>query len=139
MNGGVVMEGRDMGTAVFPDAEVKIFLDAAPEVRGDRRYRQVAIPRDSGGPKSTPEKPTPEQAAAHPWTPAEREFVAQRRAGQAVGSPDTVRAALAELLAATRANELMITSQLHSPVDRIRSTELVRRLFGDLPRGLQQT
>jgi cytidylate kinase len=38
--GGVVMEGRDIGTAVFPDAEVKIFLDAAPEVRGSRRYRQ---------------------------------------------------------------------------------------------------
>lgn len=42
--GGVVMEGRDIGTAVFPDAEVKIFLDASPEVRGDRRYRQVALP-----------------------------------------------------------------------------------------------
>lgn len=40
--GGVVMEGRDIGTAVFPDAEVKIFLDAAPEVRGTRRYQQVA-------------------------------------------------------------------------------------------------
>jgi cytidylate kinase len=40
--GGVVMEGRDIGTAVFPDAEVKIFLDAAPEVRGNRRYQQVA-------------------------------------------------------------------------------------------------
>jgi cytidylate kinase len=39
--GGVVMEGRDIGTAVFPDAEVKIFLDAAPEVRGNRRFRQV--------------------------------------------------------------------------------------------------
>jgi len=38
--GGVVMEGRDIGTKVFPDAEVKIFLDAAPEVRGNRRYRQ---------------------------------------------------------------------------------------------------
>ena len=34
------MEGRDIGTVVFPDAEVKIFLDAAPEVRGNRRYRQ---------------------------------------------------------------------------------------------------
>jgi cytidylate kinase len=42
VGGGVVMEGRDIGTAVFPDAEVKIFLDAAPEVRGNRRYRQVA-------------------------------------------------------------------------------------------------
>lgn len=41
-SGGVVMEGRDIGTAVFPDAEVKIFLDAAPEVRGNRRYRQAA-------------------------------------------------------------------------------------------------
>jgi len=40
--GGVVMEGRDIGTVVFPDAEVKIFLDAAPEVRGGRRYRQGA-------------------------------------------------------------------------------------------------
>ena len=39
--GGVVMEGRDIGTVVFPDAEVKIFLDADPEVRGNRRYRQI--------------------------------------------------------------------------------------------------
>jgi cytidylate kinase len=42
--GGVVMEGRDIGTAVFPDAEVKIFLDASPEVRGNRRFRQSATP-----------------------------------------------------------------------------------------------
>ena len=41
IRGGVVMEGRDIGTVVFPDAEVKIFLDAAPEVRGNRRYRQA--------------------------------------------------------------------------------------------------
>lgn len=47
-DGGVVMEGRDIGTAVFPDAEVKIFLDAAPEVRGNRRYRQTfAVEHDA--------------------------------------------------------------------------------------------
>lgn len=40
-HGGVVMEGRDIGTAVFPDADVKIFLDAAPEVRGNRRFHQI--------------------------------------------------------------------------------------------------
>jgi cytidylate kinase len=40
--GGVVMEGRDIGTVVFPNADVKIFLDAAPEVRGLRRYDQLA-------------------------------------------------------------------------------------------------
>ena len=39
--GGVVMEGRDIGTVVFPHAEVKIFLDAAPEVRGLRRFDQL--------------------------------------------------------------------------------------------------
>ena len=38
--GGVVMEGRDIGTKVFPNAEVKIFLDAHPEVRGNRRFLQ---------------------------------------------------------------------------------------------------
>jgi CMP/dCMP kinase len=37
---GIVMEGRDIGTKVFPDAEVKIFLDAAPEIRGTRRFQQ---------------------------------------------------------------------------------------------------
>jgi len=40
--GGVVMEGRDIGTKVFPDAEVKIFLDAQDEIRGQRRYLQSA-------------------------------------------------------------------------------------------------
>lgn len=39
-NGGVVMEGRDIGTAVFPNAEVKIFLDADPTVRAGRRVLQ---------------------------------------------------------------------------------------------------
>ncbi|HKT23429.1 MAG TPA: (d)CMP kinase [Terriglobales bacterium] len=41
VSGGVVMEGRDIGTAVFPNADVKIFLDAAPEVRGNRRFHQA--------------------------------------------------------------------------------------------------
>ncbi len=39
--GGVVMEGRDIGTVVFPNADAKIFLDAAPEVRGLRRFDQM--------------------------------------------------------------------------------------------------
>jgi len=38
--GGVVMEGRDIGTVVFPNAELKIFLDASPEVRAERRWRE---------------------------------------------------------------------------------------------------
>lgn len=38
--GNVVMEGRDIGTVVFPHAPVKVFLDASPEKRGERRYEQ---------------------------------------------------------------------------------------------------
>lgn len=39
--GGVVAEGRDMGTVVFPGAEVKFFLDASVEERAERRYREL--------------------------------------------------------------------------------------------------
>jgi len=38
--GGVVMEGRDIGTVVFPHAELKIFLEASPEVRAERRWKE---------------------------------------------------------------------------------------------------
>jgi cytidylate kinase len=40
--GGVVMEGRDIGSVVFPDADVKIYLDAAPEERARRRAQDAA-------------------------------------------------------------------------------------------------
>ena len=38
---GVVMDGRDIGTVVFPDAELKIFVTASPEVRAKRRYDEL--------------------------------------------------------------------------------------------------
>lgn len=40
--GGIVMEGRDIGTVVFPDAEVKFFLEASEDARGERRFLQEA-------------------------------------------------------------------------------------------------
>ena len=43
LGGGVVMEGRDIGTKVFPDADLKIFLDADPVVREQRRMAQQKI------------------------------------------------------------------------------------------------
>jgi CMP/dCMP kinase len=42
----IVMEGRDIGTVVFPDATVKIFLDAVPEERASRRASEVALPAE---------------------------------------------------------------------------------------------
>jgi cytidylate kinase len=45
--GGVVMEGRDIGSVVFPDAQLKIFLTASPEVRAERRWREHQQKGDS--------------------------------------------------------------------------------------------
>lgn len=39
--GGIIMEGRDIGTVVFPDADVKIYLDASAEERANRRFKQL--------------------------------------------------------------------------------------------------
>jgi cytidylate kinase len=61
--GGVVMEGRDIGTAVFPDAEVKIFLDAAPEVRGNRRFRQ-AVPTETATARQVQARQEPAKESA---------------------------------------------------------------------------
>lgn len=40
-HGGGVMEGRDIGTVVFPDATLKVYLDASPEIRAERRSQEV--------------------------------------------------------------------------------------------------
>lgn len=38
---GIVMDGRDIGTVVFPNAELKIFMTASPEIRAERRYKEL--------------------------------------------------------------------------------------------------
>ncbi len=53
-NGGIVAEGRDIGTVVFPDAELKFFLDANVSVRGIRRHRDL----EKAGVTSDPETTT---------------------------------------------------------------------------------
>lgn len=68
---------------------------------------------------------TPDEAAAYPYTPMEREFILQRRDGQALGSPDTVTTQLNALLARTHADELMLTTLVYDPTPRLHSYELV--------------
>lgn len=46
-SGGVVMDGRDIGTVVFPKAEVKLFMTADPDVRAERRYAELKAKGDS--------------------------------------------------------------------------------------------
>ncbi|WP_199745331.1 LLM class flavin-dependent oxidoreductase [Amycolatopsis sp. WAC 04182] len=72
--------------------------------------------------------PTPEEAAAYPYTDIERVFIEDRAASSIIGSPETVHKGLETLLADTGANELMITTMVHDQADRVRSYELVSEL-----------
>ncbi|MGO9292635.1 MAG: LLM class flavin-dependent oxidoreductase [Streptosporangiaceae bacterium] len=68
---------------------------------------------------------SPEEAAAYPYTDAEREHIRLRAADQAIGSPETVRRQLESLLERTGADELMLTAMVYDIAARIRSFELI--------------
>jgi luciferase family oxidoreductase group 1 len=72
---------------------------------------------------------TPQEARQYPYSEVERLIMEDRMANQIVGGPDTVRTRIEELLAATGANELMITTMTHGQQDRLRSYELVAGLW----------
>jgi luciferase family oxidoreductase group 1 len=72
--------------------------------------------------------PTPEDAAAYPYTEMDRLFIEERMESNIVGSPETVRKGLDDLLERTGANEVMVTTMVHDHADRKRSYELVADL-----------
>jgi luciferase family oxidoreductase group 1 len=74
--------------------------------------------------------PSPEEAAAYPYSDIERHFVEDRLSNQVIGGPETVLKGLTALQEATRADELMITTLVHDPADRMRTYELVAELSG---------
>jgi luciferase family oxidoreductase group 1 len=76
----------------------------------------------SGRPSTTP---TPEETAAYDYSPADRAFINDRLDSQLIGAPDTVEHKLRDLLAATAADELMITTSTFDPADRLHSFDLV--------------
>src|SRR6476661_8893845 len=69
--------------------------------------------------------PTPEEAADYVFTPTEREIVRSWTAPLIRGGPEVVRSELEALAARTGADELMITTMVHAPADRLRSYELL--------------
>jgi luciferase family oxidoreductase group 1 len=79
--------------------------------------------------------PSPEEAAAHDWTPADRLFAEQRLDKAVLGSPTEVEQQLKELLAQTQVDELMVVTQAHALEDRIRSYELLSALMGGVAVG----
>ena len=77
---------------------------------------------------------SPEAAAAYPYTPVDRERLARHRARLAVGSAPVVKDRLLSLAAATRADELMLTTMVYDHAARRRSYELLAENFA-LPRA----
>jgi luciferase family oxidoreductase group 1 len=86
----------------------------------------------SGRPSTTP---TPDEAATYDYSPAERAFVDERLDTQTIGSPQTVRAKLSDLLESTRADELMLTTSTFDPADQQHSFELVAAIARDADRS----
>ncbi|MFD5920595.1 LLM class flavin-dependent oxidoreductase [Kitasatospora sp. NPDC058201] len=85
------------------------------------------------GASPTAPLPTVEEAAAYPWTDAERAAADALLSTQAVGDADEVRRALAALLERTGADELMVTNNVTDVDEKIRSLERVRELAESLP------
>ncbi len=96
-DGGAVMEGRDIGTAVFPDAEFKFFLDADVEVRAERRWRELV----AKGASVTRDEVLA-QLLERDRRDSERELAPLRRADDAIVI-DSTRLSIAEVVAAMKA------------------------------------
>jgi CMP/dCMP kinase len=83
--GGIVMEGRDIGTQVFPQADVKIFLDADPVVREQRRLQQKL---QQSGAIESPLSPSPQVSVAELRERDRRDRT--RTASPLVAAPDAI-------------------------------------------------
>ena len=74
--------------------------------------------------------PTPEEAAAHEFTPLDREVLRSWSSSMVVGSPETVRQGLDALVARFAPDEIMVTAQVFDHAQRLRSFELVAQAWG---------
>src|SRR5208282_5062829 len=110
-----------LGTAVITadsDAEAER-IAASADLHYARRAKGEYFPLAS-----------PEEAAAYPYTPADRERIGRHRARLVVGGIETVMARLEALVDATRADELMITTMVYDHGARRHSYELLAKAFG---------
>ncbi|MWA03798.1 MsnO8 family LLM class oxidoreductase [Actinomadura sp. LD22] len=118
------------GTLTEPYSMIGVAVTAA---ESDERARELAAPQAlsflrlrQGRPGKLP---TPEEAAAHPYTPLERQMIDSRLADQVMGGPETVKRQMDALIERTGVNEVMVTTQVFDHADRIRSYELLAELY----------
>ena len=74
--------------------------------------------------------PTPEEAEAYPFTEAERAIVAESMSSHLIGTPETVLEGLVQLQERTAADEIMLSTRIHSYEARVRSLTLVAEAWG---------
>jgi len=118
-----------------------ILATAAIVAETDERAEQLALAADlsmlrlrTGRPGPLP---SPEEAAAYPWTDAEREVVAGFRRLVSVGRPEAVRESLLARARYAGADELMVTTNVHDPAERRHSYALLADAFGLTDPGRQ--
>ncbi|MFD0905215.1 LLM class flavin-dependent oxidoreductase [Actinomadura sediminis] len=118
------------GALEEPYAMLGVALTAA---ESDERARELAAPQAlsflrlrQGNPGPLP---SPEETAAHPYTPLERELVQTRLRNQVVGGPESVRRQLDELVERTGVNEVMVVTQVFDHADRLRSYDILAELY----------
>ncbi|MCP9949639.1 LLM class flavin-dependent oxidoreductase [Actinomadura madurae] len=75
--------------------------------------------------------PTPEETAAHPYTPLEQQMIDARLADQVVGGPDSVRKQLDALIGRTAVDEVMVITQVYDHADRLRSYDILADLYAE--------
>ncbi|QXJ20991.1 LLM class flavin-dependent oxidoreductase [Actinomadura graeca] len=115
-----------------PYAMIGVSVTAADT---DERAQELAAPQSlafvrlrQGRPGPLP---SPEETAAHPYTPLERRMIDERIRDQVVGGPETVRERMDALIARTAADEVMVTTMVYDHADRLRSYDILAGLYRD--------
>jgi luciferase family oxidoreductase group 1 len=125
---------RPSGWAGDP-AEPRVILAVSAIVADtEERAQQLALANDLATVRLRSNRPGPlpgpEEAAAYPWTELEREIAASARRFVTVGTPDAVREGLLARARHAGADELIVTTNVHDPQERLRSFELLAQAFG---------
>jgi luciferase family oxidoreductase group 1 len=116
-------------------AQPRVILAVSALAAGtEERAEQLALANDLATVRLRTNRPgplpSPQEAAAHQWTDLEREIAAAARRFVTVGTPDAVREGLLARARHAGADELIVTTNVHDPAERLRSYELLAQAFG---------
>jgi luciferase family oxidoreductase group 1 len=125
---------RASGRPGDPAQPRAILAVSAIAAETEERAEQLALANDLSTVRLRTNRPgplpSPQEAAAHQWTDLEREIAATARRFVTIGTPDAVREGLLARARHAGADELIVTTNVHDPAERLRSYELLADAFG---------